>query len=307
MGRKKKLRKRKKSSSKNIFPLAILLILGLFIYFFINFKGIANFVSPRSSSEQLISAKSLGNIRLTPPPPTPTPTAIPTPTPVPLVGYCLNVPVLMYHHIQPDAEAKTRGQTALSVDSGQFDLQMGYLVGNGYSIISAQQLVDSLIGHAQVPSKSIVITMDDGYNDIYQYAYPVLQKYHIIANLMIPTGLLGGADYLSWGQLEEMTRSGLVFAGDHTWSHYAITNGPQDKINYEIATAKQQLQEHTGQNIDIFTYPYGVFSASAISALKQNGIIGAFSEIWGHWQCDSFIMALHRTRIGNAPLSYYGL
>lgn len=304
MGRKKSAR-RKKSSPKNNPAFIILLALILFLFLITNFKGIANSFGKKPIKEDLISSKSLGNIALIQSP-TPVPTVVPTPTPIPLVGFCLNVPVLMYHHVQPNAEAQTRGQKSLNVDNGEFDLQMGYLVNNGYSIISAQQLVDALIGHTQL-GKSAVVTIDDGYNDIYKYVYPVLQKYHVNASLMIPTGLLGGADYMSWGQVEEMAHSGLAYVTDHTWSHYAVTQGSTDKIRYEIATGKQQLQDHTGQNVDVFTYPYGMFNSNAISILQQEGIRGAFSEIWGTWQCDSFIMALHRTRIGNAPLSAYGL
>lgn len=302
MGRKKSERRRRNrnnKSSKNIFILLALLGLVLFSYFFVN--------NSKKSEEKFISARSLGNVSLTPPSPTPTPTLIPTPTPVPLIGYCLNVPVLMYHHIQPDAEAQTRGQRALNVDSGRFDQQIGYLASSGYTSISAGQLANALLNHIVLPQKSIVITMDDGYNDIYAYAYPILQKYNIKANLAVITGLVGGADYVSWGQVEEMSRSGLVSMVNHTWSHYSVTQNSGDKVKFEIATAKQQLQDHTGQNIDTFVYPYGAINSSAIAALQQEGIVGAFSEIPGHWQCDSFIMALHRTRIGNSNLSYYGL
>jgi len=309
--RPKSRRKNKhKKSLKNIHILTALIALILFSYFFTNLNKVISFVNPKIFEGKLISGKSLGNIFLTPPPtstPTLSPTLIPTATPVPLVGYCLNVPVLMYHHIQPDAEAQARGQRALSIDSGQFDLQMSYLISRGYSVISAKQLADALISHAGLPQKSIVVTMDDGYSDIYSYAYPILQKYHITASLMIPTGLLGGADYMSWGQLEEMVHSGLAYVIDRTWSHYAITHGSIDKIKYEIETGKQQLQDHTGQSVDLFGYPYGAISANAIPILRSEGFVGAFSEIPGHWQCDSFIMSLHRTRIGNASLSSYGL
>lgn len=307
---KSRIKNKNKKSSKNIFVALALGLLVLSFYFFINLNKIGGSVNSKKIEEKSISVKSLGDIRLTPsltPTLTPAPTLIPTSTPAPLVGYCLNVPVLMYHHIQPEARAQILGQKALSVDNGEFDLQMGYLVSQGYSIISAKQLADALINHTGLPQKSAVITIDDGYSDIYSYAYPILQKYHLIANLMIPTGLLGGADYLSWGQLEEMVRSGLIFVGDHTWSHYSITRGSLDKIKFEIQTGKQQLQDHTGQNIDLFTYPYGEFNANAISILRSEGFVGAFSEIGGFWQCDSFIMTLHRTRIGNAPLSAYGL
>jgi peptidoglycan/xylan/chitin deacetylase (PgdA/CDA1 family) len=308
MGRKKTTRRKnryKKSSSK--FTLLIILVLIFFLpYFFVNFGSMLGLGSQKISGEDPMSLKSLGSIRLSPPPPTPTPTAIPTPTPVPLVGYCLNVPVLMYHHVQPNAEAQSKGQQALTVDNGAFDLQMGYLVNSGYSLISAQQLVDALVGHVGLPSKSIVVIFDDGYNDIYAYAYPILQKYHIVANVAVITGLVGGSNYLSWSQIEEMSHSGLAYMVNHTWSHYSVTQS-SDKARYEISTAKQQLRDHTGQDISTFVYPFGAVNSSAIAALQQEGVRGAFSEIGGHWQCDSFIMALHRTRIGNAPMSYYGL
>jgi peptidoglycan/xylan/chitin deacetylase (PgdA/CDA1 family) len=297
INRKRRIYKNKKSF-KSIFILLALIILFIFCCLSISVL--------RRSDKKYTNAEHFKNIALTPPP-SPTPTIIPTSTPVPLIGYCLNVPVLMYHHIQPDAEALNKGQKALSVDNGAFDQQMSYLASSGYSAISAQQLVDALAGNTGLPSKSIVITFDDGYSDIYAYAYPVLQKYHIVGNIAVVTGLVGGADYVSWGQIEEMSRSGLMYMINHTWSHYAIAYGSYDKARYEIATAKQQLQDHTGQNINTFVYPYGAVTTSAINALQQEGVKGAFSEIGGHWQCDSFIMALHRTRIGNSSLSSYGL
>jgi len=301
---KLKVKRNKKKSSKNIFFTALflmfsVLILGIFACTFFRFS--------KSFSEKIIPAKVLGNIKVSPPPtPVPSPSPTPSPTPMPLVGYCLNVPVLMYHHIQPNTQAHDLGQSSLSVDNGRFDLQMGYLVSSGYSFLSAEQLVDALVSHTGVPNKSIVVMSDDGYSDFYTYAYPILQKYHILANLAVITGLVGGSDYVTWGQVEEMAHSGLVTMLNHTWSHYAINHGTLDKINYEIATAKQQLIDHTGQAVDTFVYPFGSFNSSAILALQSQGVKGAFSEITGHWQCDSFIMALHRIRIGNSDLSYYG-
>jgi peptidoglycan/xylan/chitin deacetylase (PgdA/CDA1 family) len=305
MVRKRSRIRRRRLASKKTQALKILFIFVLMFCILITIKGIADLSKSKNIDEKLINETALGNIKLTLPPSTPTPTSIPTPTPVPLVGYCLNVPVIMYHHIQPTAEAQARGQTALSLDNGVFDSQMAYLASSGYSAISAGQLVEALVNHTELPAKSIVITMDDGYNDIYTYAYPILQKYHIIANLGVITGLVGGADYASWGQIEEMSRSGLMYMVNHTWSHYSVTQN-SDKSRYEIATAKQQLQDHTGQNIDTFIYPYGAINSSAISNLQLEGVRGAFSEIYGFWQCDSFLMALHRVRIGNSSLASYG-
>lgn len=234
----------------------------------------------------------------------PTPTLLPTPTP--LTGYCLHVPVLLYHHIQPLALAKTKNQTVLTVDNGIFDQQMAYLNSKNYSSITAKQLVDALLTHGSLPPKSILVTLDDGYKDVYDYALPIFQKYHITANLMIPTGLMEGSDYLSWGQIGELQKSGLIYFTNHTWSHYGLARGPNEKILYEIQTAKTQLEEHTGQTVNIVTYPYGSFNQNVISILRGQGVIGAFSTIPGSYQCDSIIMELRRMRVGNTPLSYYG-
>lgn len=285
----------------------VFVALVLFFYSFIKFGGVINSVNSKEPKEKLMSSKSLVNIGLIPPSATPTPTAVPTPTPVPLVGHCLNVPVLMYHHVQPQAQAVEKGQTAQSVDNEIFDQQMQYLVSQGYAFLSAKELIDALANKSQLPSKSIVVTLDDGYADNFQYAFPVFRKYGVKGNFMISTGLVGGADYLTWEQIREMAGSGVAHFGDHTWSHYAVGYGSEDKIRYEITTAKNQLAENTGQTIDSFTYPYGSFSDLAVNILKQEGFRGAFSTIFGDVQCDSFIMALHRRRIGNSPLSYYGL
>lgn len=240
---------------------------------------------------------------------TPTPTLVPSPTitPTPVyTGYCLHVPVLLYHHIQPQAVAAQKGQALLSVDNEIFDRQMGYLAGHGYTVISGKQLIDGLRTKSGVPAKSVVVTLDDGYKDAYDYAFPIFKKYHFVGTFFIATGLLGGADYMSWGQVEEIVHSGAGFMADHTWSHYSLGRGNDDKIRFEVETAKRQLQDHTGTPIDVFAYPYGSYSARAISILVQEGFRGAYSTDPGTNQCNSFIMTLHRTRIGNASLSYYG-
>lgn len=241
--------------------------------------------------------------------PAPTPIPSPTPTPTPTIppGYCLQVPVLVYHHIQPHAQAATKGQLNISVDNGTFDLQMAYLQSSGYNTITARQLIDALLTHNALPPKSILITLDDGYKDAYEYAFPIFKKYNITANLMISTGLLEGADYMSWDNINEMARSGRVYFTNHTWSHYALGRGSEEKIRYEIETADKQIEANTGQPVDIFTYPYGSFTDQSIAILKQLGYTGAFSTIPGSYQCDSIIMVLRRTRIGNSPLPAYGL
>lgn len=233
-------------------------------------------------------------------------TPAPSPTPEVPVGFCLRVPVLLYHHTEPYAQAKTEGHASLTVDSGWFEKQMQYLSEHGYNTISAEDLVNALLSHQQLPGKSVVVTIDDGYLDNYQYAYPIARKYNIKLNLMIPTGLLGVPGYMNWGQLKEMAGSGFVYVYNHTWSHYSLGKTTLEKAQQEIGTADKQLKDQLGKKVDIFTYPYGSTSPTAIQVLKQEGYKGAFTTIPSNLQCDGYIYYLRRIHIGNASLAYYG-
>lgn len=240
------------------------------------------------------------------PSPTPTPTPSPEPAPV-YTGYCLNVPVIFYHHIQPLAEAKVQGHGSLTVDNGIFDGQMAYLTSHGYTTISAEALAAALIGHQGLLGKSIVVTMDDGYADIFTYAYPIMQKYGITVSLAIPTGLMNNPGYMNWDQLRQMTGSGRVFVYNHTWSHTNLAGATKDKVEYEVSTAKKQLTEYLGKTSTVLFYPYGATNNTVIGVLAANGYNAGFTSIPGSTQCDSFMMSLHRTRIGNSSLASYGL
>lgn len=241
----------------------------------------------------------------------PTPSSLPTPTPTPkeqqLSGFCQNVPILFYHHIEPLDLAKKEWHAQFTVDDKTFDSQMNYLVSSGYNIISPDTLVDALTNHKQLPTKSVAITIDDGYNDLYTYAFPIIKKYNLKVGLLIPTGLLENGSYVNWDQLKEMANSGKVSIYNHTWSHANIAALGKEKLQFEIETPKKQLADKLGVTNTIFGYPYGSISTSAIEALRTNGYTAALSTLPGTTQCDSFMMTLHRTRIGNMALSNYGL
>jgi peptidoglycan/xylan/chitin deacetylase (PgdA/CDA1 family) len=312
---KKKVKCFLENNFKKVFLVCFAIIVLAFSYrfFSINKTSSASFVN--HSRKTSVNYYTDARISYFSPTPTIAPTLTPTPTLTPKEaatyipptgGFCLTVPVLMYHHIQPEVQAKELGQTNLTVDNGIFDQQMEYLSSHGYTTLSADQLINALRTHAELPSKSILITFDDGYKDIVDFAFPVLQKYNIIGNVMIPTGLINNNGFLLWDDLRNMVGSGRVFAYDHTWSHASLTGASNEKIQTEVSTAKTQLEQNLGRPVSIFAYPYGSENQRVVDILSQDGFTGAFSTIPGWIQCDSFIMTLHRNRIGNAPLSSYG-
>ncbi len=299
---KKKKKEIKKNKSLKFFYYGLGIFTVILVLILTAFFSRATFkksVSQESVSEATISARAI-------PMATPSATPVPTPKPIIYTGFCQNIPVLMYHHVEPLDEAARKGQNSLAVDPKIFDSQMAYLVSSGYRTISVDEFVSAMFSKQRL-GKVVVVTLDDGYEDAYTNAYPILSKYNIKGNLMIPTGLLGNPDYMSWDELKRMIDTGFIFAYDHTWSHANVAGLPPDKAKNEILLAKTQLQEHLGINPNIFAYPYGTESQGVVNILRDNGFIAALSTIPGVTQCDSFIMSLHRTRIGNSPLSSYGL
>lgn len=226
---------------------------------------------------------------------------------LPMGDYCLRLPIIMYHHVQPLAIAEKLGHAPLTVDSKYFELQMAYLDTGGYHSISSADLVDALIHHTSLPEKSVMLTFDDGYDDMYAYVFPLLEKYHLIGNFMIPTGLMGVKGYLTWDELKDMQKSPYVSIYNHTWSHADLKNSSHDKIEAEMTMSQSQLETNLGIKPDIMAYPYGSFNDEAKQILKEHGFIAAFSTIGGLEQCESQILELRRVHAGNSlepPLSF---
>lgn len=232
---------------------------------------------------------------------TPTPTFIPTPT---FSGFCQKIPVLIYHHIKNQEEV-IEGPT---VSTSWLESHLAFLASSGYKSISQAELINRLT--KKIPSsgeKLIVLTFDDGYEDFYRNAYPLAKKYNAHFNLAVITGLVENQGYLTWAEIEEMVKSGLISFSNHTWSHNSLVASDNDKIKSEIETAQNQLSEHVEIKPQVITYPYGGFDFRILDIVKSLGLSAGFSTIEGHIQCDSFLMTLHRTRVENAPLSTYGL
>lgn len=245
------------------------------------------------------------------PRPSVTPTLTPTPTPVPLTfdqmnerwGPCVKVPVLMYHHVQPQEQAQVEGHQWMTVSPETFKEQMAYLQSRGYQTISPVQLAAFFNQGTALPGQAIMITFDDGYLDLNQHAAPVLRENGFRAVVFLPTGLMNNPGYLSWEQI--MSLKDVFSFGNHTWSHVNVGNAAE-KVQDEISTADSQLADRGLNSTKIFAYPMGVTNNRAQEYLSSLGYQLAFTTQSGSVLCKQRRLALPRIRIGEAPLSSYG-
>ncbi|AXY57472.1 poly-beta-1,6-N-acetyl-D-glucosamine N-deacetylase PgaB [Acinetobacter chinensis] len=150
------------------------------------------------------------------------------------------VTVLGYHEVTDQKNALI---PQYSVSTAQFQQHLDWLIRQGFHFISVDQLIQSHQGKAVLPSRPVLLTVDDGYESFYQNVFPVLKARKIPAVLAVVGSWLepsagqkvdfaGEAinrnQMLSWAQLKEMQNSGFVEIASHSYNlHRGITANPQ--------------------------------------------------------------------------------
>jgi hypothetical protein len=111
--------------------------------------------------------------------------------------------------------------------------QFEFLKQNNYKTVSIDTFLAFLSGEADFPGKSVLLTFDDGEKSLYEVAYPLLQEYGFqAAAFVIPHFITDDPDrnshkrMVSWSELREMARSGVVDVQSHSYYHDLIFTSP---------------------------------------------------------------------------------
>lgn len=192
--------------------------------------------------------------------------------------------VLGYHRLvdkvrRPDTE----------ITPVDFQAQMQQLKDQGISVIPLQDLLAWQRGEKDIPVKSAVITLDDGWKSQYEVAWPILKKLGYPFTLFIYTdyvkgGPKSGGESVSWEQLAEMRDAGADIEG-HTMSHRDLTakNRTAKGQDYEttlwneLYTSKQILEGHLGIKINTLAVPYGRSNEHVREMAKKAGYESIFT------------------------------
>lgn len=206
----------------------------------------------------------------------------------------LFVPILMYHHIRENPMPNNPVWAALHITPGFLDQQLTYLETHNFHVITLDDLYDALQNGKTLPENPIILTFDDGYRTFYTNAFPLLKKHNMKAINFVITQGVGASAYLTWDEILEMDRSGLIQFGAHTRHHANLPDLSQSSIIEEIKGSKADLESHLHKRIDWFAYPYGSYNDFAISVVKEAGFKGAVSTIYGPIQSKDSLFLIHR-------------
>lgn len=194
------------------------------------------------------------------------------------------VPILCYHRFSGagggpgGAGPGGSGYTGkMTVSSASFAAQLDWLARNDYHVIRLSQLVAFLEGKQPLPRRSVVITIDDGYESLHRHALPLLRKYGFPATLFVYTDFIGVGDALSWAQLKELDGSGLVDIQAHSKTHRNLLDrvtGESDAayrqmLELEARAPRELLERRLGKPVRHFAYPFGDANEAVLDVLTR--------------------------------------
>jgi peptidoglycan/xylan/chitin deacetylase (PgdA/CDA1 family) len=232
---------------------------------------------------------------------TPSPTTTPTPTPGPTpdgVTRTLQVPILMYHYVSvPPADADIYRRD-LSVTPAQFESHLKYLTDAGYQAITLDDLLYALVQGRELPAKPVILTFDDGYEDNYTNAFPLLQKYAMAGHFFVISDFVNQKrpGYMTWPQIEEMAAAGQRF-GSHSRDHPSLKGQNDDYLVWQALGGKEALEAHLGPHPRWISYPAGQYDDRTIVVYKSAGYWGGLTTHQGATHTLDDIFELKRVRV----------
>ena len=216
-----------------------------------------------------------------------------------------SVPILMYHEITP---RPLPGFRKYSVTPEAFTTQMDWLLRLGYTTVSLDTLLASRSLNAELPSKSVVITFDDGFRDCVRYAPPILLRRGFTATFFLVAGQVGSLTcwlapqlgtelaLAGWDDLRGLLESGFV-CGAHGLTHQALATVDSEGCRWELIESKRLLEAELGATVDHLAYPYGSYTPEVRQLAGEAGYRSACSVRQGLSGANDDVLALRRVTV----------
>lgn len=197
--------------------------------------------------------------------------------------------VLLYHSVIDDGHW-------LSVSPQLLEKQINYFLNNGFEFLDIKDL-DNIKGKNK---KSVCFTFDDGFENNYTNAVPILKKYNVPAVFFVVTNHIGVLNEnqefkcMNWEQLLDLSQDKLFTIGAHSETHRKFTELSNDEVGAEINNSKNILEKGLNQQINTFAFPYGRYRQENLVTLKEANIKYNFITRRKRWSDDDNLLEIPR-------------
>jgi peptidoglycan/xylan/chitin deacetylase (PgdA/CDA1 family) len=213
------------------------------------------------------------------------------------------LPILYYHHVGEKREPF--GHRRLWTSRERFAEQLAYLAAAGYRCITLRDGLRLLRGEGGDASRTVVLSFDDGYDNFYQHAYPLLLQHGFAATVFVVTRDIGGVSrwdegfataLMDWTKIKEVHRHGIEI-GSHTVSHPRLTTVPIESAQRELLQSRRELEDQLGAAAISFAYPYGNHSPLMQRLVSEAGYRLACSIRRGNLHAPEEMFSLKRVPV----------
>jgi GT2 family glycosyltransferase/peptidoglycan/xylan/chitin deacetylase (PgdA/CDA1 family) len=186
-------------------------------------------------------------------------------------------PMLLYHNVGPFRPGTA---PSLTISPERFEQQMRWLKLRGYTGIRCADWLSWLRGECVLPEKPVVLTFDDAYADLAEFALPILKKYGFSGTVFVVADEVGGTN--SWDeregsatlhcmtaeQMREWAAVGFEF-GAHSCTHPDLRTLDLVELAKEIEGSARRLSSLLGARVRSFAYPYGDYSDAVKKCVEE--------------------------------------
>jgi|688.fasta_scaffold23980_2 peptidoglycan/xylan/chitin deacetylase (PgdA/CDA1 family) len=172
------------------------------------------------------------------------------------------VAVLGYHDF-----SGTLPETAMRINTAKFRRQMELIGQLGISVISLDDFTAWKKGEKEIPRKSILLTIDDGWKSVYTDAFPILKEMGLPFTLYLYKNYVdGGNKALTTEMIREMIAAGATI-GSHSVSHpypgtvrKSMRKGPEAYeafLHGEMGESRRFLESRFKVPVTTYAFPGG--------------------------------------------------
>ena len=204
----------------------------------------------------------------------------------------------MYHYVEPWPESADEIRKNLTVRPDDFAAQMAYLHDQGYVTVSLYDLVYALALGWPLPSKAVVLTFDDGYRGLPQYAAPAMEPYGYTGTIFVVTEFMdnGLEAYLTWPEAEKLYAQGWKIE-PHSKSHEQLAGRDRAFQLYQMLGSVQTVAAHIGVQPRFFCYPSGKYDDLTLELAREMNLWGGVTVEYGRTHTLEGRYTLQRVRV----------
>ncbi|MFW9270361.1 poly-beta-1,6-N-acetyl-D-glucosamine N-deacetylase PgaB [Pseudomonas sp. NR3] len=216
---------------------------------------------------------------------------------------------IAYH----DVEDRDPDQGLVAVRTERLIEQLAWLRENNYQAVTVDQIIAARNGGPQLPPRAVLLSFDDGYSSFYTRVMPILRAYNWPA-ILAPVGSwvdtpmnqnvdFAGvprkrSEFLTWEQIREISKSGLVEIAAHTdANHKGVLANPQGnqqpaattrlydavtgryeseadfqaRMRKDVAAISDKIHKVVGYSPRVWVWPYGEADGTALQVIGSQG------------------------------------